>query len=86
MPDLNSPLNYDAWKTQGPNEDDNSIFGTYIQIGVVIDFVHDNPDDVDGIAMDARAAIMDALRERLGLQLDDIDISIDGATQERHES
>lgn len=77
--------NYDAWKTQGPEEDDNVLYTTTIDIGVTIEFLHDNPDPAEHSATDARAIILDALRHRLGLQLSDIDISIDRATQERHE-
>lgn len=77
--------NYDAWKTQGPEEDDNVLYTTHINIGVTIEFIHDNPDPADHVAIDARTVIVDALRSKLGLQLSDIDISIDGATQERHE-
>lgn len=76
--------NYDQWKTASP-EDDNTLYTTSIDIGVTIEFIHDNPDPADHVAIDARTAIMDALRDKLGLHLSDIDISIDGATQECHE-
>lgn len=82
MPDPNHIPGYDAWKTSGPDEDDNSIVNTYIELGIRIDFNSFAPDDAESLALDARAAVVDALRAKLGLQLSDIEVDIDTANQE----
>jgi hypothetical protein len=77
--------NYDAWKTQGP-EDDDTMMTTTIELSVNIDFLHDNPDSPDDCAKQAQEAITQALVNNLGLQFSDIEVGIELAKQECHEA
>lgn len=78
--------NYDAWKTQGPPDREDTLLTTTICLGVEIEFLHDNPDSPTDCAEQAREAITKALRSSLGLQLADFEVTIELAKQEEHEA
>jgi len=76
--------NYDAWKTQGPDNQDVTV-RTYIEASLTIDFTSLNPDDVTSISLAVQEAITKACIEQLGLRTNDFEVGIETASQEWEE-